>query len=71
MKTYRILLDGNCNNRAYYGSSHHGNDTYNVGLWTDALCFIVLTLQIITVDTKYAEAIRDELNKKDENSRRL
>ncbi|KAL5500796.1 hypothetical protein EMCRGX_G012401 [Ephydatia muelleri] len=68
---YRILFNGNCNTQLYNGSSYHTDDTYNVGLWTDALCFILLTLQTITVDTKYAEAVKIELVKKDETSMRL
>ena len=68
---YRILLNGNCNNPAYYGSSQHSDDVYNIGLWTDSVCFILLSLQIIIVDTKYAETVKAELIRKDANSTRL
>ena len=35
------------------------------------MCFILLSLQIIIVDTQYAEAVKAELIEKDANSRRL
>ncbi|KAL5467471.1 hypothetical protein EMCRGX_G031697 [Ephydatia muelleri] len=66
---YLILLNGNCNSPVYYGSSQHSDDTYNIGLWTDSVCFILLSLQIIIVDTQYAEAVKAELIEKDANSR--
>ena len=33
----------------------------NLGLWIDALNFIVVSLQIIVFDTQYAEVVREEL----------
>ena len=36
----------------------------NLGLWIDALNFIVVTLQIIIFDTQYAEVVKDELTRK-------
>eukprot|EP00731_Ephydatia_muelleri_P026181 Em0018g281a len=68
---YLILLNGNCNSPVYYGSSQHSDDTYNIGLWTDSVCFILLSLQIIIVDTQYAEAVKAELIEKDASSRRM
>ena len=68
---YRVLLSGNCNNPIYYGSSQHNDDASNLGLWTDSASFILLSLQIIIMDTKYAEAVKAELIKQDANSTRL
>ena len=68
---YRILLSGNCNSQVYYGSSQHNDDAYNIGLWTDSVSFILVSLQIIIVDTKYAEAVKAEMIKHDANSTRL
>eukprot|EP00731_Ephydatia_muelleri_P038646 Em0842g2a len=66
---YRVLLSGNCNNPIYYGSSQHNDDASNLGLWTDSASFILLSLQIIIMDTtKYAEAVKAELIKQDANS---
>ena len=48
---YRVLLSGNCNNPIYYGSSQHNDDASNLGLWTDSASFILLSLQIIIMDT--------------------
>ena len=39
----------------------------NVGLWVDALTFVVITLQIVIFDTQYSEMMREyliERNKK-------
>ena len=40
----------------------------NLGLWIDALNFIVITLQIIIFDTQYAEVVKTELNRKVEEA---
>ena len=36
----------------------------NLGLWIDALNFIVVTIQIIIFDTQYTEIVTEELNRK-------
>ena len=40
----------------------------NLGLWIDALNFIVITLQIIIIDTQYADIVREELTRKVEEA---
>ena len=41
-----------------------GEEPINLGLWIDALNFIVISLQIIIFDTQYAEVVKDELTRK-------
>ena len=36
----------------------------NLGLWIDALNFIVVTIQIIIFDTQYTDIVTEELNRK-------
>ena len=40
----------------------------NLGLWIDALNFIVITLQIIIFDTQYADIVRVELTRRVEEA---
>ena len=40
----------------------------NLGLWIDALNFIVVTLQIIIFDTQYADIVKLELTRKVEEA---
>jgi hypothetical protein len=41
-----------------------GEEPINLGLWIDALNFIVVSLQIIVFDTQHAEVVKTELTKK-------
>ncbi|KAL5467228.1 hypothetical protein EMCRGX_G031428 [Ephydatia muelleri] len=52
--TYLILLNGGCSRQQYYGSSQKTCNAHNTGLWTEAFCFILVTLQLIVLDTRYA-----------------
>ena len=40
----------------------------NLGLWIDALNFIVITLQIVIFDTRYADVVKQELTRKVEQA---
>ena len=40
----------------------------SVGLWVDALNFVIITLQIIIFDTEYTERIREDLIEKEESA---
>ena len=41
-----------------------GDEPINLGLWIDALNFIVVSLQIIIFDTQHAEVVKNELTTK-------
>jgi hypothetical protein len=41
-----------------------GEEPINLGLWIDALNFIVVSLQIIVFDTQHAEVVKTELTKR-------
>ena len=40
----------------------------SVGLWVDALNFIVMTIQIIVFNTQYSEQVKTELERKEGNA---
>ncbi len=40
----------------------------SVGLWVDTLNFVVMTLQIILLDSGYTERVRAELEIKEDNA---
>ena len=44
------------------------NPHSSTGLWFDVLSFILVTIQIILLDTQYADQVADEINDKETNA---
>lgn len=46
------------------------NNMTDVGLWLDVLAFAFVTLQIILLDTSYAEQVRSNILRKEEDAQK-
>ena len=53
------------------GSVCQDDNDSNTGLWLDVLAFACATLQLIILDTSYAEQVKERLIRKEEDAQKL
>ena len=56
-----LLVYCSNSNSNYAGTAANNCDVSNIGLWVDALNFVVLTMQMILFDTQYTTLIKNDI----------